>query len=390
MSCGANGGVTASRSTRLTAQIREAARRLGFFKMGALAARPLPRSREFDLWLQKGMQGEMQYLERQSAKRKDPALVLENVRSLLVLAMNYHSGHELSNDPLRGKISRYAWGGDYHLVTRDRLRRLADFIRQQDPKARCLYYVDTGPVMEKVWGAESGLGWMGKHSNLITRERGSWFFIGILLLDITLEYDVPEEDYCGTCTRCITACPTGAIVAPYVVDARLCVSYLTIELRGAVPRGLRPLMGNRIFGCDDCQEVCPWNRFASKTDEKEYYPLRGNLMPELARLVDLTPREFESRFAASAIRRATRDGFVRNVAVALGNARRPEAIPPLSRALHDASPLVRSHAAWALGQIAAGEALTLLEKARASEPDPQVIEEITLALGRSAPPWFRC
>jgi len=364
----------------LTEQIREEAKKLDFFKVGVSAARPLPEVQRFDRWVEQGMQGEMGYIERQADKRRDPTLVLQDARSLIVLAMNYDSGHSLNDDPLRGRISRYAWGDDYHALMKDRLRRLLGFIQQLDPVARGLCYVDTGPVMEKVWGAQSSLGWMGKHTNLITRKQGSWFFIGIILLNLELEYDVAEQDYCGTCSRCITACPTGAIIAPYVLDARLCISYLTIELRGSIPRELRPLIGNRIYGCDDCQEVCPWNRFAVSTPESAFQPGPGNLMPELAPLVDLTPEEFNRRFKNSAIRRARRDGFVRNVAVALGNSRLPEAVAPLGRALSDRSALVRGHAAWGLGQVATSEARELLRDARSRETDPAVLEEIELAL----------
>jgi epoxyqueuosine reductase len=233
--------------------------------------------------------------------------------------------------------------------------------------------------MEKVWGAESGLGWMGKHSNLLTREQGSWFFIGVVLLDFELEYGCPAKDYCGVCTRCIAACPTGAIVAPHVVDARLCISYLTIELRDSIPRGLRPLIGNRIFGCDDCQEACPWNRFAVDTQVEALRPRPHQRDPELASLVSLTPEEFRVRFAGSAIRRAGRDGLVRNVVVALGNSGRPESVAPLSAAIRDPSPIVRSHAAWALGQIATAEAASVLRAARIGEAEPSVREEIALA-----------
>jgi epoxyqueuosine reductase len=234
--------------------------------------------------------------------------------------------------------------------------------------------------MEKIWGARTSLGWLGKHTNLITREQGSWFFIGVILLNLELEYDSQEDDYCGSCSRCIEACPTRAIVAPYVVDARLCISYLTIELRGPIPRALRPLIGNRIFGCDDCQEVCPWNRFAVPTPEREFWPRDGNVMPELASLVHLSNEEFNSRFRGSPIRRAKRDGFVRNVVVALGNSRRHEAVPALAQALKDNGALVRGHAAWALGQIGTLESRHLLELAAATETEPDVLEEVALAL----------
>jgi epoxyqueuosine reductase len=366
--------------SHLTVRIREEAARLGFFRTGIAPSGPLPRKDYFDRWIQAGMHGEMFYLEAQAARRRDPGLVLQNARSLIVLALNYHCGKALTEDPLKGKISRYAWGEDYHQIVKDRLHRLLDFIVRLVPGTHGLCYVDTGPIMEKAWGAQTALAWLGKHTNLITRELGSWFFIGVVLLDLELEYDSPEPDFCGTCTRCIEACPTRAIVAPYVVDARLCISYLTIELRGAIPGALRPLIGNRVFGCDDCQEVCPWNRFAVNTEEEGFSPRSDNLMPELASLVTLTQEEFSNRFHGSPIRRAKRNGFVRNVVVALGNSRRPEAVPALAIALRDTSPLVRAHAAWALGQIGTGDSRRLLEAALDLEAHAEVVAEITQAL----------
>ena len=302
-------------------------------------------------WMRRGFHGEMRYLERQRPKRLDPGLVFAEARSILALPINYRTEHDFSDEPLKGKISRYAWGDDYHATVKARLEGLLRFIHEREPSTQGLCYVDAGPLMEKVWGAQTSLGWMGKHTNLITRDWGSWFFIGIILLNLELECDRPEKDYCGRCTRCIQACPTGAIVAPRVLDARLCISYLTIEMRGEIPAGLRPLIGNRIFGCDDCQEVCPWNRFASADSEPCFRPREGNLMPDLLALVRITPDEFKLRFKNSPVLRATRDGFVRNVVIALGNSGRREAIPALSGALQDSSPLVRSHAEWALERL---------------------------------------
>jgi len=347
--------------------------------MGVVAAVPLPWRQHFDAWLAQDMHGEMSYLERQADKRRDLSLVMEDVRSVLILAMNYYVAADSNDDPSRGRISRYAWGGDYHGLMKERLGALMAYIRNEEPKADGLYYADTGPVMEKTWGAHSALGWMGKHSNLICREQGSWFFIGVLLLNCELDYDAAEKNYCGSCTRCLGACPTGAIVSPYVVDARLCISYLTIELKGIMPRHLRSLTGKRIFGCDDCQEVCPWNRFAVSTEERTFLPRAGSRMPELAECAAITAEEFDVRFLDSPIRRVQRDGFVRNVVVALGNSHRPDAVPALAGAMSDASALVRGHAAWALGQIDIPEARVELEKARDVETDPWVSEEIRLA-----------
>ncbi len=366
--------------SHLTSRIREEALRLGFFKVGIAPAGPLPEATRFEEWLRAGMHGEMAYIEGQSEKRKDPGRVLEDARSIIVLAMNYHRDISPSADALKGKISCYAWGDDYHLLMKGRLQQVERFIRSEEPGVRAIHYVDTGPVMEKVWGARTSLGWMGKHTNLITQERGSWFFIGVILLNLELPYDSPVDDHCGICTRCIEICPTKAIIAPYVVDARLCISYLTIELRGSIPRALRPLIGNRIFGCDDCQEVCPWNRFAVNTPEKDFQPRDENLVPELSQLVQLTAEDFNARFHRSPVRRAKRDGFVRNAAIALGNSHRPEAVPALAYAMKDSSALVRAHAAWALGEVGTRASRRLLESAAETEADPDVREEIKLAL----------
>lgn len=364
----------------LTERIRQEARRLGFFRIGVVEARELPWGAHFDAWLARSMHAEMTWLERQAGKRRNPDLVLPGVRTLLLAAMNYYSEINAPSVGLRGRISRYALGRDYHRLMDDRLRALLAFIEGEIPGVRGIRYADAGPVMEKAWGAASSLGWLGKHGNLITRANGSWFFIGTILLDAVLEFDSPAPALCGSCTRCLEACPTGAIVSPYVVDARLCISYLTIELRGAIPRCLRPLIGNRIFGCDDCQEVCPWNRFAVATSEEFLLPADADPLPELAPLVSITVEAFNDRFRQSPMRRARRDGFVRNVVVALGNTRRAEAVAPLAGALLDASALVRGHAAWALGRIDHDDAMTSLLRAQETETDPDVRDEITSAL----------
>jgi epoxyqueuosine reductase len=334
----------------LDEQIRAESGRLGFSRVGVAPARPLPRARELEHWLKSGMHGEMTYMQRQAAQRMNPGLVLENARSILILAANYYAGTAFAQDPTKGKISQYAWGDDYHDVLKPRLQALLQFIQQRHPGANGICSVDTGPVMEKVWGAETAFGWTGKNSILTSRTLGSWFALGVILLDIELKYDRPEKSYCGSCTRCIKACPTAAIIAPYVVDARLCISYLTIEYRGSIPLPLRPMIGNRIYGCDDCLEVCPWNRFAVRS-RTLFSPREENRMPDLLPLVNLTPEGFKARFRGTPVLRARRDGFVRNVCVALGNSGDPRAIPALLRAAQDESPLVREHAEWALAQI---------------------------------------
>lgn len=368
----------------LAAGIREEAFRLGFFKVGIAPAHTLPPSDEnhFNAWLANGFHGQMRYMEHQALKRRDPRKVFPEARTMLLLGFNYFTGDPPLNTDMRGLISRYAWGEDYHCIVKERLDRLLRFIQRLEPSACGICYTDTGPVMEKAWGARTSLGWLGKNTCLLTR-RGSWFFIGVILLNINLECDVQAGSYCGSCCRCIDACPTGALVSPYCLDARLCISYLTIELRGPIPRPLRPLMGNRIFGCDICQEVCPWNRFASRTTEEGFEGREETRTPHLLSLVAISAKEFRLRFQYSPIRRATRDGFVRNVAVALGNTGSPEAVPALAEALRDPSPLVRGHAAWGLGRIATEHASRVLKSAHRAEKDPSVREEIASALGLS-------
>ena len=369
----------------LSSQIREEAVRLGFLKAGIAPAGALSTGDHFNAWLEKGFNGEMHYLERQAPKRLDPRMVLPNARSLLVLALNYYTGESAVDGPMKGRISRYALGDDYHSIVKERLERLLGFIQKLHPSARGICFSDTGPVMEKAWGAQTSLGWMGKNTTLISRNLGSWFFLGVILLDIELEYDSRQESRCGSCRRCIDACPTGAIVAPYLLDARRCISYLTIEYRGPIPRALRPLMGNRIFGCDDCQDSCPWNRFATKTAGREFCASAGNRAPDLISLAQISVDSFRKQFKLSPIWRATRDGFVRNVVVALGNSGSATAIPALEKALCDSSPLVRAHAAWALGRLATDNASRILEAARTGEGDPAVLQEIRMAMARSLP-----
>lgn len=364
----------------LTQTIKAKANALGFAKIGISPAERLDERNGLEQWLADGNHGQMSWMGRDSEKRMDPRRVFLEAKSVITLALNYYSPERHSENPEHGKISRYAWGRDYHLIFKELLKTLAEWIVEQEPSVKGLYYSDTGPLMDKAWAHKSGIGWIGKHSNLITREVGSWVFLGEILLNVELSFDNEDKNYCGTCHRCMEVCPTKAIVAPYIVDARLCISYLTIELRGPIPLELRPLIGSRIFGCDDCQDVCPWNRFAQPSLEKDFYPVSGNHVPVLIDLMQMSEGEFKERFRSSAIKRAKYAGFLRNVAVALGNSRNSNACSVLADALHHPEPLVRAHAAWALGEIGGEESESALKRALPTEKDLEVIEEIHAAL----------
>jgi epoxyqueuosine reductase len=366
----------------LREQIMVAATALGFDSIGITSAEPLVHGGRLRAWVAQGFAGEMGYMSRDVERRVDPSCVLPDVRSIIVLGMNYYTAPAVPEESSgRGWIARYAWGQDYHAVLGDKLKALVAFIREiegADVQAR--WYVDTGPILERELAWRAGLGWPGKNTNLINRRLGSWLFLGAILLNRELVYDAPATAHCGTCTRCLVACPTGALVAPGVLDARRCISYLTIELRGPIPRELRPLLGTHIFGCDICQAVCPWNRRAPESPEPAFLPRAGFAAPELVPLLRLADGEFRARFGGSPIMRAKRRGFLRNVAVALGNLRDLRALPALEAALHDAEPLIRSHAAWALGRLGGRAAQQGLQAALSTEHDTDVREEMTIAL----------
>jgi len=257
-------------------------------------------------------------------------------------------------DALTGTVARYARFDDYHETLWQRLESLLVFIKARSQSANGKVYCDTGPVTERDLAMRAGLGWIGKHTSLISRDLGNWFFLGEIILDIPLPPDAPETTHCGTCTRCLPACPTGAITAPYQLDARRCISYLTIEMKGSIPVALRPLIGTRIYGCDDCLAVCPWNKFAVRTDDPAVRPRADLLAPDLLELLALDAGAFNARFRNSPIKRTKRRGLLRNVCVALGNLGDPRAVPALIRAAEtDPEPLVREHAQWALERIAA-------------------------------------
>ncbi len=336
-------------------------------------------------WLSRGFAGAMDYLARPDAieRRLHPSLALPGARSIIVVAINYNIDDDgPTSSPNRPVVARYARGADYHQIFEEKLEALADALAEitaRDIKTRA--YVDYGPVLERDHAQRAGLGWIGKNTVLINPDFGSYLLLGELFTDVELLPDDPFlPDRCGTCIRCIEACPTGAIVGPRELDSRLCISYLTIELRGPIPIELRPLIANRVFGCDICQEVCPWNQDAPTTREPRFSPRSDITGPELADFMSLNETEFKARFGDTPLARTRRDGFLRNVAVALGNWGDPAAVPALARGLSDDEPLVRGHSAWALGRIATPDARATLEERLAVEDDDWVLEEIRGAL----------
>ncbi|HEX2090992.1 MAG TPA: tRNA epoxyqueuosine(34) reductase QueG [Longimicrobiaceae bacterium] len=354
---------TSLSTIELSERIRARAREMGFDSVGIAPADLSAHGDAYERWLAEGCHGEMAYLAREDAvaKRKDPAVLVPGARSAVVVALNYSpdaDGAAGGEDPSRAVFARYARNEDYHELMKERLIALQNWINDELLPVRGRAYVDTGAVLERELAQRAGLGWFGRNTMLIRPGRGSYFFLGVVLLDVELEYDAPfTADRCGRCSRCVDACPTGALLgrdatgAP-VMDARRCISYLTIEHRGPIPRELRPLIGNRVYGCDICQEVCPWNSFAEQTGEAAFLPREGVHGAELVELMGMSQEEFSRRFKGSAVKRTKRRGLLRNVAVALGNWGSPEAVPALVAALSDEEPLVRGHVAWALGRIA--------------------------------------
>jgi epoxyqueuosine reductase len=296
-------------------QIKIKAAEIGFTKIGIARAEPLTTEGErLSEWLGSGFHGQMAWLEREPEKRSDPSLLFPNARSVIVVALNYYTNNQHDPDPTTGKISRYAWGDDYHDIMREKLTELIAWIKAEQPLAEGKICVDTAPMMDKAWAVRAGVGWIGKSTNLITTDVGSWVFIGEIILDIELEYDSDMVmDHCGTCTACLDACPTDAIVEPYVVDARKCISYATIELRDeALPDEFTGKMEGWIYGCDICQDVCPWNRFETPSTETRFEPRNGETSVELDSLAQMEHEEYVVRFRKSAIKRAKLTGLKRN------------------------------------------------------------------------------
>lgn len=346
--------------TALARDIRVWGSALGFQQLGICDTELSDAEAHLFAWLARGRHGEMAYMQRHGTRRTRPAELLPGTVRVISARMDYWPGQardawQTLGDPTHAYVSRYALGRDYHKLLRTRLQTLCDRIAGAAGEFGYRVFTDSAPVLEKALGEKSGLGWIGKHTNLINRAAGSWFFLGEIYTDLPLPPDLPSEtppeNHCGTCTACIAACPTGAIVAPYQVDARRCISYLTIELRGSIPVELRPLIGNRIYGCDDCQLVCPWNRFAQPSRESDFTPRHGLDNAELIALFAWTEEEFLQKTQGSAIRRIGYECWLRNIAVALGNApATPDVIAALRARSDHPSALVREHVQWALAR----------------------------------------
>jgi len=334
--------------------------KLGFDLVGITRAEPSPTLDAYLRWIDAGMHGSMSYMARPDrvTRRRDPSVILPGARSFIVVGLDYQTRiipAEILNDPSRGRIAAYAWGLDYHDILTPRLEALAEWVQAESgQKFSHRAYVDTGAILERSHAQQAGMGFIGKNTMLIHPRQGSTFFLGEILTDLEFDvYDAPHRaTMCGNCTRCLNACPTNAFPRPHVLDARRCISYLTIENKGEIDPALRPLMGNWVFGCDVCQDVCPFQRFAHPTHEREFFPVDlDRAAPPLLDLLTLDEATFKTRFQNSPIERIKRERLVRNACIAAGNWGHPDAIPPLKNLLNDASPLIRDHAAWALARI---------------------------------------
>ncbi len=371
--------------TELSEEIKTEAARLGFELAGiAPAVTPLGFA-PLTEWIAQGFAGEMQYLANREAAYEHPRHVLAGVKSLIVLGTNYHSENPPATKPGEARVSRYAWGrADYHDFLRNRLKQLGDFLHSQKPGCKTRGVVDTAPLLERDFARLAGLGWFGKNTMLINKYAGSWLFLSALLTDVELEPDEPHHtSHCGTCRRCLEACPTDAFPEPYVLDARKCISYLTIELREPIPKDLRKGVGDWMFGCDICQEVCPWNHKAPKSSDPIFQPM-PNLSPaDALAILQLDEAGFHERFRKTPLARPKRAGILRNAAIVIGNQTPKNALPILLPLLEEEEPRIRGAIAWALGQYPNQPQIEEALNGRlAREPDPQVRAEILDALCR--------
>ena len=360
-------------------EIRAQALGAGFDAVGFAPASAAPIAGErLKAFLAAGKQGDMGWLQAKVARRVSPDALWPDARAVVVLGMNYGPAGaplDILERPDRGGISVYAQGRDYHDVLKKRLKRVARWMHER-LRAEVKVFVDTAPVMEKPLAMRAGIGWQGKHTNLVSRNHGSWLFLGEIYTNFDLQPDAPEKDHCGRCTACLDICPTNAFTGPYKLDARRCISYLTIEHKGHIAAEFRAAMGNRIYGCDDCLAVCPWNKFAHPASEPALMPRDGFSAPRLAELARLDDAAFRKFFAGSPVKRTGRDRFIRNVLIAIGNGGRVEDAALLRERLHDGSPLVRAMAVWALGRVLGEDEFNRLKAAYlGTEPDGDVRRE---------------
>lgn len=370
--------------TTITATLKQQAHDLGFELTGVCRADSPAGAARLDEWLAAGYAGQMNYLAERRDAYHDPQLVLEGARSVLMLGMAYRSEEPNETEPGQGRVSRYAWGeSDYHTVIRDRLHQLADELKRLVPEANTRCVVDTAPLLERDFAQLAGLGWQGKNTLLLNKPHGSYFFLAGLLTDVELVYDEPfAADHCGTCTACLDACPTDAFPQAYVLDASKCISYLTIELRDHTPVELRAGIGDWLFGCDECQEVCPWNGKRLLSEEAAFAPLEEMNPVDLAELFELDDAAFRARYRATPIWRAHREGLLRNAAIVLGNHPAHAAMPALIRGMKDPHPLVRGASAWALGNYPPKDSMEILSQCVQTELDRTVLSEIESSLAK--------
>ena len=380
----------------LKADLVAEAERLGFAAIGVASARTDPAvAGRLDQWLAEGMHGEMAWMAERAHQRRGPEALWPEARSVIALGMSYAPEGDplsLAGEPDRGRISVYAQGADYHDTVKKALKQVARWLVEQAGKrglgeAGVKVFVDTAPVMEKPLGQAAGLGWQGKHTNLVSRRHGSWLFLGAIYTTLDLPVDVAGRDHCGSCDACQEICPTAAFPAPYKLDARRCISYLTIENKGAIPREFRKAIGNRIYGCDDCLAVCPWNKFAQEGREAKLAARAELQAPSLSELARLDDAAFRALFSKSPVKRIGRDRFVRNVLIAIGNAEDASLAPAAERLLGDGSPLVRGAAVWALSQLVKRERFdSLAAKSVGAETDEAVLAEWRVGSGTTARP----
>ena len=364
----------------LKSHLKRRAEELGFSLFGVTPADPLDSAAFYARWIAMGYAGEMDYLKRNIEKREDVTKIVPGAQSVICLGMEYLQPSHENYSPTEGRFASYARGDDYHEVIKKRLFELWEFIKSEKKDVSGRVYVDTAPVLERELAQRAGIGWTGKNTCIINKNCGSFFFLSEIVSTLKLPPDEPATDHCGTCTKCIDACPTDAFPEPYVMNASRCISYLTIEHKSSIPKQLRSKIGNWVYGCDICQDVCPWNKRASFSNEPAYKSRKDFDKPPLIEWMQLNKEEFKKKFRKNPAKRPKRRGLLRNVAVALGNSGSQSSVPSLIVALTDEEPLIRSHAAWSLGQLKGDSAYEALLNRKDKEKDFSVLEEIHSAL----------